>query len=428
MSDIYDWSLTASDNAGADNIINWSEGQAPHTVNDSARGMMQRVRGYLSGVGGALEGIVQIHSSEQSSTITFKSSLFWRYRDGFVLRFRATGWNLGRTLVYREDLPAKPVYKATENGLSPLVGGEIRHGCVYSLVYDEVISGWQLLNPTPRQSLQLRGLPTGFIGAFAMESLPAGWLLCDGRSYSREKYRDLFATIGTLWGHDGDETTFNVPDLRGMFLRGFDYLGSVDAGRHFGSVQQGSLREHDHSIDFPLSSESRSRTRRGVSFGRSRSGRSVVVDIEVDFPSEDDDVSETRDTLQDRKGRRKCFSSSLWGEDNLDCFGGGQDAFPPRPPNFLDEECAGLTGDALRACSKEFDRITTPMPEEEAPQMGKAYTSHPFFLRHDRLSVFDIPNPSGTDLGEHDHLVALESAGGVETRPVNVSVVYGIKT
>lgn len=379
MPDIYDWSLTALDNAGADNIINWSEGQAPHTVNDSARAMMQRVREYLSCSGGGFDGVVEINYSEQRSRIIFKNSVFSGYKDGFVLGFRAVGGNIGRTTIYREGLPAKPIYKATENGLSPLVGGEIAHGCLYSLVYDESISGWQLLNPTIRNSLSLRGLPTGFIGCFAMERLPAGWLLCDGRSYSRDKYRDLFATIGTLWGQGGDDTTFNVPDLRGMFLRGFDYIGSVDRGRHFGSVQQSSLREHEHSIGFPLSSESPSRTRRDSSSVSSRSKRSVIVDFEI---------------LESH-----------------------------------DEECLGLSGDALRECSREFDRVTSPpAPEELPPQIGKAYTSHPFFLRHDWLSISGISNPSGTDLGEHDHFISRGSFGGIETRPVNVSVVYGIKT
>ncbi|MDD9333366.1 MAG: phage tail protein, partial [Bartonella sp.] len=48
MSSIYDWSLVAAENARADEIINWAEGQPPSSVNDSARAMMQRVKEYLS--------------------------------------------------------------------------------------------------------------------------------------------------------------------------------------------------------------------------------------------------------------------------------------------------------------------------------------------------------------------------------------------
>lgn len=38
------WSLNSDDNATADEIINWQEGQMPSTVNNSARAMMKRIR------------------------------------------------------------------------------------------------------------------------------------------------------------------------------------------------------------------------------------------------------------------------------------------------------------------------------------------------------------------------------------------------
>lgn len=53
-------------------------------------------------------------------------------------------------------------------------------------------------------------------------SLPEGWLLCDGSAQSRTNYRELFGVIGTTNGKGDGETTFNLPDLRGKFLRGVD--------------------------------------------------------------------------------------------------------------------------------------------------------------------------------------------------------------
>ncbi|SPU27734.1 Uncharacterised protein [Candidatus Bartonella washoeensis] len=50
MSDIYGWSLTASENAGADSFMNWCEGQPPHTVNNSAR-VMSSVSGVFNRYG-----------------------------------------------------------------------------------------------------------------------------------------------------------------------------------------------------------------------------------------------------------------------------------------------------------------------------------------------------------------------------------------
>lgn len=51
---------------------------------------------------------------------------------------------------------------------------------------------------------------------------PAGWLVCDGSAVSRAQYPALFAMIGTAWGEGDGSTTFNLPDLRGRFLRGVD--------------------------------------------------------------------------------------------------------------------------------------------------------------------------------------------------------------
>lgn len=45
-----------------------------------------------------------------------------------------------------------------------------------------------------------------------------GWMVCDGRSLGVSMYPELFTCLGYLYGGSGD--TFNLPDLRGMFLRG----------------------------------------------------------------------------------------------------------------------------------------------------------------------------------------------------------------
>ncbi|EJF76925.1 hypothetical protein ME7_00675 [Bartonella birtlesii LL-WM9] len=429
MSTIYDWSLTALENAGADGFINWLEGQAPHTVNDSARCMMQRIREYLTDTGGVLEGILKFDDKQQTTAIMLETkSQFKEYKNGIVVWFKAKGKNVGATTVSLDSLSSKPVYKATEEGIFPLVGGEIQKGSIYSLVYDEEISGWQLLNPTMRKVHSFRRLPAGFIGAFAMELLPAGWLLCDGQAYSRLLYSDLFAAIGTMWGPGNGEKTFNVPDLRGMFLRGFDYFGFVDAGRSFSSMQQCSLREHEHGLVFPSATYISTRSRRASSSVKasSRRKRSVYVDYEV---IGEDHVTETRNNLRGRTGRRRCFSSSLWGEDNADCFGDGQDALPSRSPSLQNEECVGLTGDALRKCNEAFEGISPPTGEETLSQTRKAYTTHPFFIEHDSaMRPYIFPKVFGEDLGEHDHTIMMGRFGGEETRPINVSVIYGIKT
>lgn len=64
--------------------------------------------------------------------------------------------------------------------------------------------------------------PAGIIIPFAgpAENIPAGWMLCDGSAISRSEYANLYNAIGVCWGTGDGTTTFNLPDLRGMFLRG----------------------------------------------------------------------------------------------------------------------------------------------------------------------------------------------------------------
>ncbi len=65
------------------------------------------------------------------------------------------------------------------------------------------------------------GVSIGSIETFAgvAAKIPEGYLLCNGQEVSRATYKDLFDVIGTTYGSSSG-TTFNVPDLRGKFVRG----------------------------------------------------------------------------------------------------------------------------------------------------------------------------------------------------------------
>lgn len=52
------------------------------------------------------------------------------------------------------------------------------------------------------------------------DNLPKGWLPCDGREVSRIQYKKLLEGIEDSWGGGDGTSTFNLPDLRGFFLRG----------------------------------------------------------------------------------------------------------------------------------------------------------------------------------------------------------------
>ncbi len=79
--------------------------------------------------------------------------------------------------------------------------------------------------------------PPSTIGWFSRSTAPAGWLKANGAAVSRSVYSDLFNAIGTTFGAGNGSTTFNLPDYRGEFLRGWDDGRGVDSGRAFGSAQ-----------------------------------------------------------------------------------------------------------------------------------------------------------------------------------------------
>lgn len=93
-------------------------------------------------------------------------------------------------------------------------------------------------------------VPAGAVMAFAMNSAPTGWIECSGNAVSRTTYADLFAAIGTTFGAGDSSTTFNLPNLRGEFIRGWDNGRGVDATRTFGSAQDDQIQEHTHTIAY----------------------------------------------------------------------------------------------------------------------------------------------------------------------------------
>lgn len=72
---------------------------------------------------------------------------------------------------------------------------------------------------------------TGMIFAFAGNTIPSGFLLCDGSKVSRTTYKKLFNVIGTTYGAGDGSTTFTLPNLIDRFLEGSSAAGNyVEAG------------------------------------------------------------------------------------------------------------------------------------------------------------------------------------------------------
>ena len=89
-------------------------------------------------------------------------------------------------------------------------------------------------------------IPSGAVFMFAMPTAPTGYLPCDGSAVSRTTYAQLFAAIGTTFGAGNGTTTFNIPDMRAMFPRGWDNGRGIDQPRDFGTTQQDDNKAHTH--------------------------------------------------------------------------------------------------------------------------------------------------------------------------------------
>ena len=87
----------------------------------------------------------------------------------------------------------------------------------------------------------------GAVDFFAMSTAPVGYLKANGAAVSRTTYAALYAAIGTTYGSGDGSSTFNLPDLRGEFLRGFDDGRGVDSSRTFGTLQAADIAPHTHN-------------------------------------------------------------------------------------------------------------------------------------------------------------------------------------
>jgi microcystin-dependent protein len=144
----------------------------------------------------------------------------------------------------------------TKRGTTPLAAGDLAAGQLVTMAYDGTqyqLTAWVAPSVTDMATLDGQSAtqlaPPGMFGEFAMPTAPSGWLACDGSAVSRTTYAALFAAIGTTWGAGDNVSTFNVPDARGVVLRGLDNGRGIDVGRAFGTLQQDALRSHTHTYN-----------------------------------------------------------------------------------------------------------------------------------------------------------------------------------
>lgn len=145
---VQDWSKTAADNDDADSDINFAEGQAPSTVNNSARALMATVAEWRDDTGGALTTA----GSSNAYTLTTNSD-FSAYADGMRIHFVANHSNTGAATLNVDALGAKKIRKVNADGEGALASGDIISAGHYIAQYDAsadaAAGAFILLNPVP---------------------------------------------------------------------------------------------------------------------------------------------------------------------------------------------------------------------------------------------------------------------------------------
>ena len=86
-------------------------------------------------------------------------------------------------------------------------------------------------------------------------------LFCDGSEVSRTEYSELFAVVGTAYGDGDGSTTFNLPNINQLYIRGTALGSAVDpdrsiraarpdgiGGDNVGTTQGSGVRSHTHMV------------------------------------------------------------------------------------------------------------------------------------------------------------------------------------
>jgi len=170
------------------------------------------------------------------------------YFEGMIARFTPGNTNTGPSTVNVNGLGVTTIRQP--GGLIDVTAGDLIAGQTTTLIYRT--------SPGVHFELQDSGDDkVGTVVGKASSIVPEGYLECDGSAISRTTYAVLFADIGTLYGIGDGATTFNIPDLRGEFIRGWDNGRGIDPARAIATFQADAFESHNHQIRdrnlYPLS-------------------------------------------------------------------------------------------------------------------------------------------------------------------------------
>lgn len=331
--------------------------------------------------------------SANAQTLT-PSPAITSYAVGYRISFIAGFTNSGSMTINISGLGVKNV--KTRSGANP-VSGDITTGRTYRLIYDGTNLVCMDLGTvedgavTPaKTSTAISGylVPTGMVTPFAGSSAPTGWLLCDGSAVSRTTYAALFAVVASAYGSGDGATTFNTPDMKGMFIRGLMDVANVT----------GSGSAASSNATFTAHGYKRTGTRVRLSSG-TLSGLSTSTDYFV--------IVVDANTL----------------------------AFSTSKANALAGTKIGITGaNSAVIMQWEDPDASSRTALNTGGNSGALTGSHQTdgFKAHTHLHARELGSPGNVGGGGQSITgtqdTATSSTGGNDTRPSNIAMIYIIKT
>lgn len=233
---VYLWSQTQATNASADPTVNWAEGQAPSSINDSARNMMASVAKWRDDIAGA----IATGGTSTAYTVTSNQAFdTLAHMSGQLIAFTPHTTNGGTTTLNVDSLGAKPVRSAPN---VEIPAGTLVQGTPYLVLYNNSDAVFYLHgffgNP---YNIPLAG-SLNYWGTTAPNS---SFVFPFGQAISRTTYSALFALMGTTFGTGDGTTTFNLPDLRGRTTACLDNMGGTTANR---LAPDGALASVRHTL------------------------------------------------------------------------------------------------------------------------------------------------------------------------------------
>lgn len=223
----YSWSRTAATNSGADVNINWAEGQAPSSVNDSARAMMAETAKWRDDISGAT---VTAGSAGNYSLSTFSNFTSTGVLANQMIAFTPHATNTVTPVTMSVDSAAANIpVRSSPNVELPI--GTLIKGTPYVVVYNQTDGVLYLQG--------FYGNPYNVPIAAGMDywsnvAPNSSFAFPMGQAISRTTYATLWGLIGVAYGAGDGSTTFNLPNKQGRVSAMIEASPALLTSTYFG--------------------------------------------------------------------------------------------------------------------------------------------------------------------------------------------------